>query len=95
MSDHQSMLDKLEEVHTFPTSYTFKVIGESSAEFVAAVEAAITSVLGTCAEPVYSQRLSTKGKHLALTIRVEVPDSQSVIDTHAALGRVEGVRYVL
>ena len=95
MSDRDSSLAALREVHSFPGPFIFKVIGENSPDFVARVVQAVVVVLGPRAVPEVRLRQSTGGRHQAITLTVRVPSAESVLDIYACLQGLPGVRFLL
>ncbi|MBA2663534.1 MAG: DUF493 domain-containing protein [Bradymonadaceae bacterium] len=95
MTERSSLLDKLKAVHEFPGSYVFKVIGTNSPEFISRVVQAAVIVLGEPSEISISTRESSGGKHLSVTLTVEVHEAEAVLDIYELLRVVEGVRFLL
>jgi uncharacterized protein len=94
-AERDASLRALNDVHQFPGPFTFKVIGENSADFVARVVQAAVVVLGPTAYPNVRTRESAKGNHQAVTMVVEVGSAEGVLDVYAALSGVSGVRFLL
>ncbi|MGM0555774.1 MAG: YbeD family protein [Myxococcota bacterium] len=95
MSDREKMLERLEDVHSFPGEYTFKVIGSNSPEFVSQVVQAAINVVGKAADPDVDTRESSKGNHLSVTLTVTVQEADAVMDIYAAFQEMEEVRFIL
>jgi uncharacterized protein len=96
MSDaREASLRALNDVHQFPGPFTFKVIGENTAEFVARVVQAAVVVLGPNVYPNVRIRESAKGNHQAVTLVVDVASAEGVLDVYKALQGVSGVRFLL
>ena len=95
MGSQEQFLEHLRQQHTFPGAFVFKVIGENSAVFVAEVVQVITLVVGIRGQPEVTIRVSRKGNHQAITIRVCVRSAESVLEVFAALQKVPGVRMLL
>jgi putative lipoic acid-binding regulatory protein len=94
MSEREETLRVLNEGHTFPGPYMFKVIGENSPEFAAHVIQAATVICGLQAAPEVSVRESAGGKHQAVTISIAVESAEQVLEIYAAFRAVGGVRMV-
>ena len=94
-NDHDSSIKTLEQTHSFPGPFMFKVIGENSPAFIAQVAQAAVTVLGPRAAPAVTTRESSGGRHLAVTMVVTVPDAESVLTIYAALAGLVGVTMVM
>ncbi|MCB2189517.1 MAG: DUF493 domain-containing protein [Deltaproteobacteria bacterium] len=82
----------LEEYHTFPGSYMFKIIGFAREAFAPEVRAAAEAVLGPLEEVGSLRgRPSSGGKYLAVTLEVEVANPDQVLAIYAGLRLVAGV----
>ena len=79
-TDRDASLRALNDIHSFPGPFTFKIIGENSADFVARVVQAAVVVLGPKALPNVRIRESAKGNHQAVTMVVDVPSADGVLD---------------
>ncbi|HSI06852.1 MAG: YbeD family protein [Myxococcota bacterium] len=94
MSERDDTLRVLNEGHTFPGPYMFKVIGDNTPDFAARVIQAATVIAGLQAAPNVSVRESAGGKHQAITISIAVESAEKVLDIYAAFRAVAGVRMV-
>jgi len=95
MSTRDEILDRLNDVHSFPGEYIFKVIGENSTEFVSRIVQACINALGPTAAPDVSTRESSGGRHVAVTLTVQVDDAEGVLRVYAMMGRLEGIKFIL
>ena len=95
MSDRETSLQALNDVHQFPGEFMFKVIGENSPDFIARVVQAAVTVLGPRVTPSVTTRESAHGRHQAITMVVQVPSAEGVLDVYAALRVLEGVKLLL
>ncbi len=96
MPEHsQSILERLEEQHSFPGSFMFKAIGPNNAPFVAAVTQAVVVVLGVHTVPDVRTKESSGGRHIAVTLVAQVQRSQQVVDIWALMAKVDGVKMVM
>ena len=95
MTDRDSFIEKLQDVHDFPGPYVIKVIGPNSPEFASAVLQAIILVCGREASPDVSSRTSSKGNHLSLTVEFHAETPVVVLEVYDAIKGVESVKFVL
>jgi hypothetical protein len=95
MDDTPKALAMLKEAHVFPGPYTFKAIGENSANFVAQLCQAIVVVTGPKSVPEVTTRQSAKGNHQAVHMTVHVTDAEQVLRLYAAIKTVPGIRFLL
>ena len=94
MSDRETVLERLRDVHDFPGPYLFKVIGPNHAEFVTRV---VQSVINACApgtDPTVDTRESAQGNHLSVTVTVIATSAEHVLDIYDVLRALRDVRYV-
>src|SRR5947207_3174560 len=61
-------IELLESTHTFPGPYTFKVIGKAERGFAARAVAAVRDALAFEADPPFTTREATGGRHVALAL---------------------------
>jgi uncharacterized protein len=95
MTERQALLDRLEDVHSFPGTYMFKVIGANSESFVESVKEAAVGVIGAEVELEVSTRESSGGKHLSVTMSLRVEAADEVLEIYAALQELEQARFIL
>ena len=95
MSDKDSILDKLRQVHDFPGPYMFKVIGPNDAEFLATAVQSVINAIGPGADPDVVTRESSGGKHVSITMTVDVASAEVVLDVYDLLRTLEGAKFVL
>ncbi|QDT17278.1 YbeD family protein [Alienimonas californiensis] len=88
-------LELLNETHTFPGPYLFKVIGEDDRSFAARVVSLVRDELGLEEDPVFTIRRTKSGRHLSVTLEPQVPTAQSVVDLYQLIYRLEGLVMVL
>ena len=84
----------LEERHTFPGPYTFKVIGEADEGFEGRIKECVQRELRTNAEPRTSVRTTKGGRHQSVTVEPVCPDADSVLRLYAELRKVDGVMFL-
>ncbi len=80
---HIPSKELLEATHSFPGPYTFKVIGLAQSEFESSVLGELAKKLGPTSN--VSKRLSADGKHLALTIEIQVVSADEVREIYEKL----------
>lgn len=95
MSKRSVSLDRLNEVHSFPGTYEFKVIGVNNEEFIDRVVEAALEVVGADAERDVSTRESSGGKHVSVTVSVEVENAEAVLEVYDEFKQLEDVHLIL
>lgn len=95
MSNREEILDRLNDVHSFPGNYVFKIIGENSPAFVTRIVQACLNVLGPNANPDVSTRESSGKRHVSVTVDAVVDDAETVLRVYDILGGLEGVKFIL
>jgi hypothetical protein len=85
----------LDATHQFPCRYTFKAIGRDVDDFVLRAVHAVREVLELAGELESSSRRTANGKHVAVTIELEVATSEQVLQVYARLHRLEGLAMLL
>ncbi len=95
MSEHESFLARLEDVHEFPCDFVIKVIGDNDDAFVASVIQVSVNVLGRDSEPNVDTRESSGGKHISVTLTVAVTQAVEVVEIYTRLHKLEGVKFLL
>lgn len=95
MSNREEILERLNDVHSFPGTYVFKVIGANNDEFVSKIVQACINVLGPDSNPDVSLRESSGKKHVSVTLSVMVPDAETVLRVYDVLGDVEEIKFIL
>ena len=94
MSDRETVLERLRDVHSFPGPYLFKAIGPNTPDFVAAVLQAIINIAGPEASPEMQTRESGQGNQQSVTVTVTLARAEQVLDVYEVLSNVNGIRYV-
>ena len=93
--DHQPpTVELLEARHSFPCSFTFKVIGATGADLPARAGACVQRCLGLDDAPPSSVKTASGGRHESVTLEPVCPDASSVIAIYAALRQLEGVMFL-
>lgn len=95
MANRDEILERLNDVHSFPGNYIFKIIGENTPAFVTRTVQACLNVLGPHANPSISTRESSGKRHVSVTVDAVVDDAEMVLRVYDMLGKLEGVRFIL
>ncbi|NNJ26749.1 hypothetical protein LzC2_28400 [Planctomycetes bacterium LzC2] len=88
-------LDLLNDTHSFPGPYLFKVIGADDRSFAARVVSLVCEELELEEDPEFTIRRTASGRHLSVTLEPTVPSAQSVVDLYQLLYRLDGLVMVL
>jgi putative lipoic acid-binding regulatory protein len=89
--DHRPSEDLLESNHPFPGTYQIKAIGTSENDFVARVVEAVVSELATPSELDHSVRVTPNGRHVSLTLEMNVQSADQVRAIYARIRDVKGL----
>jgi putative lipoic acid-binding regulatory protein len=84
-------LELLENSHTFPGPYMFKVIGLAEGGFAARAVAAVREALMETVDPPFHIRESVGGRHVAVTLQPTVQTAQQVLAVYARLRGLVGI----
>ena len=92
--DHNAVNDQalalLEENHTFPGPYVFRVVVRP--DDVAGIVSAVTAGAGEQARFLRTEeRPSRKGTYVALHVHMELPHAEAVLDVYEVVGQLDGV----
>jgi putative lipoic acid-binding regulatory protein len=85
-------LELIESHHKFPGPFTFKVIGDSRADFVADALTLCMAGLKEDRDFTHSSRVSSAGNHIALTLSVRVENASEVHAVYEKLLTLAGLR---
>jgi putative lipoic acid-binding regulatory protein len=88
-------IELLENTHTFPGPYTFKVIGLAERGFVARAVAAVRDELAGAVDPPYRVRETASGRHVAVTVEPEVQTARQVLAVYRRLKVIAGLVVLL
>ncbi len=88
-------LELLRSTHTFPTTFVFKVIGSAEEGFLARVLAAARTAAGMDADPQFTVRQSTNGKHIAISLAIPTDTAEKVLEIYRGLAEVEGIALLM
>ena len=83
----------LEAAHSFPCEYIIKAFGPAQTEFRTGVTAAAHAAVGARVE--VSERLSSKGNSICVTLTLAALTVDEVIFTYERLHAVPGLRMIL
>jgi putative lipoic acid-binding regulatory protein len=81
--------------HQFPGTYQIKAIGSNDDDFAGRVVAAALSELSGPSELEHSIRQTQGGRHMAVTLQLNVQSAEQVLAIYAALKQVEGLALLL
>lgn len=81
----------LEDTHSFPCKFMFKIIGRADGGFLARVAAAAREVLELEADPEFTFREDKGGKHVAITMEPMVANAEQVLAMFARFSKIEGL----
>ncbi len=87
-------IDKLNAAHEFPKMFTFKIIGKNAPELEQGTRDAIRAMYPDL-EPEITQRASSKGKHLALTVVMLVPNAEAVVALYRRFNELPGLHMLM
>ena len=89
--DHRPSEDLLESSHPFPGTYQIKAIGSAEDDFVARVVEAVIQELATPGELEHSVRVTPGGRHVSLTMDMNVQSADQVRAIYARIREVKGL----
>ena len=89
--DHRPSVELLESTHPFPGSYTIKAIGQADDDFEQRVIAAVSAYLAAASDLDYTVRATKGGRHVALTLDINVQNAEQVRSIYAELRDVRGL----
>jgi len=87
--------DALEQGHTFPGPYMFKIMGKPDDRFVERVVASVRQELQLPADPQFQVKRTTNGRHVSVTVEPIVSSADEVLSLYALLGEIPGVVFLL
>ncbi len=88
-------VELLESHHSFPCTWTFKVIGYADSNFTARVVSGVREELRLEIDPPYSLRSTSQGRHVAVTLEPVCESSQQVLSVYARLSGLDGLVMLL
>ena len=93
--DTRPSLELLDSAHTFPGVYQFKAIGDVAADFEARVLMAVRSEVGADAAIGQTVRSTKGGRHVSLTLDVDVQSAEQVHLIYAKIRELHGLLFLL
>jgi putative lipoic acid-binding regulatory protein len=93
--DYRPSTDLLAGSHSFPGVYQFKAIGSADGDFPARVVEAVVAEVGSPESVDYSVRETAGGRHVALTLNVNVESPEQVRSIYARVRDLEGLLLLL
>jgi putative lipoic acid-binding regulatory protein len=91
LPDHRPSVELLESTHPFPGSYTIKAIGLVDDDFEQRVVAAVSAHLAAASDLDYSIRATRGGRHIALTLEINVQNAEQVRSIYGQIRDVRGL----
>lgn len=88
-------LELLQTTHQFPCRYVFKIIGRDEHDFDQRAVHAVREVLELAGAPETSTRRTANGRHVAVTIELELAAAEHVLQVYSRLQRLEGLELLL
>lgn len=87
-------VELLEETHSFPGFFTFKVIGVYSDGFASTVVNAVREELEMDFDPPFRTRSTPGGRHIAVTLEPVMETAREVIQVYERLSKLPGLIYL-
>ncbi len=84
-------IELLENTHTFPGPYMFKVIGRVENGFAARVVAAVREELAAEFDPPFRTRETAGGRHVSITLEPTVATAQQVLAVYRRVRKLAGL----
>ncbi|WP_437193190.1 YbeD family protein [Planctomicrobium sp. SH527] len=84
-------LEILEANHSFPCSFTFKVIGVATEQFADSVLVAVKKQLEGDFEPAISSKATPSGRHISVTVEPQVASAAHIHEIYRELQSLEGL----
>ena len=88
-------IELLESTHTFPGVFQIKVIGSAADDFEARVLEVARTELATVGHLEHSVRTTPDGKHLSLTLDLNVQSAEQVRAIYAKIRDLAGLKFLL
>jgi putative lipoic acid-binding regulatory protein len=90
--EYENLKLLLEEAHSFPGPYTFKIIGPNTPAWQETVEKTICSLLEDVR---VDRKISAAGAYLSLSLKATLPSSSAVLEAYAALSKLDNVKMLV
>ncbi len=84
-------IELLESTHQFPSAYIFKVIGKADEGFLGRVLAQTRAANEMEIDPPFTVRQTEAGRHVSVTLTVDVPNAARVHSIYKGLAEVQGL----
>ena len=84
-------VELLEQTHSFPGPYMFKVIGRAEDGFVARVVAAVREELAQNTDPPYRLQSTASGRHVSVTVEPTVDTGEQVLAVYRRVRQTAGL----
>lgn len=94
MVTREEFLEKLNAAHSFPARYTFKLIGANRETFEEDALRILKSEVPS-AQPEVTQRLSSAGNHVSVTLVATIEDADTVIRLYERFHKLKGLAMLL
>jgi len=88
-------VELLNSTHQFPGPFVLKVVGKAEDGFLGRVVATAREKSGLPADPAFTVRQSTTGKHVSVTVSIDVKDAEQVLEIYSALSNLQGLELLL
>jgi uncharacterized protein len=85
-------LELIQEMHSFPTMFTFKVIGDHHESFTTAVLNLTSQAVGPERTIEHTIKMSSQGNHISISLKVSCHSAQDVHSVYEGLLKVPGIR---
>ena len=93
--DPRPSLELLDSAHVFPGVYKFKAIGDGANHFEERVISAVRSEVGDQAAIAHTVRSTKGGRHVSLTLDVDVQNAEQVHLIYAKIRDLDGLLLLL
>ncbi|MDR1397067.1 MAG: DUF493 domain-containing protein [Desulfarculales bacterium] len=90
--EYENLKSLLEEAHSFPGPYTFKIIGPNTPIWQEAAEKTARALLK---EMEVERKISAGGAYVSLSLTARMNDASAVMDVYAALRRLDNVKMLV
>ena len=92
--DHRPSVELLESTHSFPGDYKIKAIGCADDDFESRVIETVCTYLAARSDLDYSVRSTPGGRHIAVTLDINVQTAEQVRAIYARLQEVKGLTHL-
>jgi putative lipoic acid-binding regulatory protein len=92
--DHRPSVELLESTHSFPGDYKIKAIGAAEDDFESRIIEAVCAHLPARSDLDYSIRSTPGGRHIAITLDMNVQSAEQVRAIYAELQEVKGLTHL-